>query len=687
MAILDLFRPRRNRASNTPVKRWTAQQWRDIFSIVGGTEGGTRINSAEASFANIGTVFRCVSVLRDAGTIRPQLVDAADEPVNNAKFDEWVNEPFNSMTWEHWLGLILGHIALSGGARLVVTDTENPLWYMPYSLNVCVVSFESGRTYPPSSYRIGTNHYERDRVIEVMPSDPTSLFDAVAPAEASLLAAKTAYQTDRHSSDTLENGATIAAVLMLKQAMPPEQFAEWMTKFRGQAKDTKNSGVIVLDGAEAELHKFGMSLADLRLPELGNMAREEIATAMGVPPALLGDSEARYANFKEQRVTFLEDTLRPRWRLIEGALSQRLVPLFGRGLRLKLVESDSYIARLLWDESAQRIGPIAGMVVTVNEARARLGLADIGPEGDVLWRPFTAMPYKVRPAISPGRALPVDTARAVLSYVRMTRRKDINNRSDAMRAIYWRGFDKLAARFDSENDGTYTAKWRKLFGATTAALQDSARENWEKSGTIPYSREQFDTAQMRVRMAVLPAVWREGMDMAAGQIADITGRARKPDVIRGLAEDIMAKLRARAEHWGAITGDGTFTAVDGLIATGTTEGWTLQQMLDALEAEAMLSPVRAERIARTEVLGTLNEAALDTYAGSGEVAAKEWLAIQDDRTRDEHIEADGQTVGLADGFIVGSETLQFPGDPSGSPGNIINCRCTVLPVLTPAQEE
>jgi SPP1 gp7 family putative phage head morphogenesis protein len=149
----------------------------------------------------------------------------------------------------------------------------------------------------------------------------------------------------------------------------------------------------------------------------------------------------------------------------------------------------------------------------------------------------------------------------------------------------------------------------------------------------------------------------------------------------------MAKLRARAEHWGAITGDGTFTAVDGLIATGTTEGWTLQQMLDALEAEAMLSPVRAERIARTEVLGTLNEAALDTYAGSGEVAAKEWLAIQDDRTRDEHIEADGQTVGLADGFAVGSETLQFPGDPSGSPGNIINCRCTVLPVQTPAQEE
>jgi len=27
------------------------------------------------------------------------------------------------------------------------------------------------------------------------------------------------------------------------------------------------------------------------------------------------------------------------------------------------------------------------------------------------------------------------------------------------------------------------------------------------------------------------------------------------------------------------------------------------------------------------------------------------------------------------------ERLEFPGDPSGSPANVVNCRCTMLPIL------
>jgi len=30
---------------------------------------------------------------------------------------------------------------------------------------------------------------------------------------------------------------------------------------------------------------------------------------------------------------------------------------------------------------------------------------------------------------------------------------------------------------------------------------------------------------------------------------------------------------------------------------------------------------------------------------------------------------------------VDDEELDYPGDPAGSPGNTINCRCTILPVL------
>ena len=693
MGLLDLFRPRQ-RIIEAPVKRWSQMQQADIMSLLSASaEGGKRITTAEGSYANVGTVFRCVTVIRDAGTLPVQLVNAEGKPVPNAKFEAWVAEPFNGMSWEFWLGLMLTQQVISGGSRLVAIDATNPTWLMPYSLNTCGVMFDGAQTYPPKLYKIGSYTFTRDQVIDVTPPDPISLFDAIAPAEAALLSAKTAFQTDRHSSDTLENGAVIAAVLLLKQSMGKERFEEFRANFAAQVKSTKKAGAtIVLDGAEAELHKFGMSLADLALPELGNMSREEIATAMGVPPALLGDSEARFANFKEQRVTFLEDSLRPRWRFIEGGLTLRLLPMLGirgGGLRVKLTESDSYIARLLWDESVARVSPYVGNAVTVNEARARWNLPGIGPKGDMLWRPFTASPYAIGQQAEPARSDTVDAARSVLNFIRKpkalprtTREGEINGRPAEMRATYWRSFDKAATQFEGE----YSGKWEKLLRATKAALIDSARENWEKSGTVPYDRGQFDKASMRARMSVLPAVWREGMDQAEGQIADLLGKSYKPAVMRALVGPIMDRLRARAEHWTEITSDATFKAIDGTLATGTSEGWTLQQVMDAIESEAMLAPARAERIARTEILGTLNEGQLSAYTESGVVSGKEWLSVQDDRTRDAHAEADGQTVDMDEQFDVGGEKLDCPGAADGSPENIINCRCFMLPVVAIGEE-
>jgi hypothetical protein len=37
-------------------------------------------------------------------------------------------------------------------------------------------------------------------------------------------------------------------------------------------------------------------------------------------------------------------------------------------------------------------------------------------------------------------------------------------------------------------------------------------------------------------------------------------------------------------------------------------------------------------------------------------------------------------VGVDETFSVGGEDLEYPGDPNGSPENVIQCRCTVAPV-------
>ena len=58
---------------------------------------------------------------------------------------------------------------------------------------------------------------------------------------------------------------------------------------------------------------------------------------------------------------------------------------------------------------------------------------------------------------------------------------------------------------------------------------------------------------------------------------------------------------------------------------------------------------------------------------------KEWLTARDEKVREAHWAADGQIVRINEPFEVGGEALMWPGDLNGSPGNIINCRCTVNP--------
>jgi hypothetical protein len=88
---------------------------------------------------------------------------------------------------------------------------------------------------------------------------------------------------------------------------------------------------------------------------------------------------------------------------------------------------------------------------------------------------------------------------------------------------------------------------------------------------------------------------------------------------------------------------------------------------------------RAETIARTEVMGAMNQAAT-TYAErlpAGVVSGKEWLSHHDGRTRPEHLAADGQTVPVGIPFQVGGFPMMHPGDPTAPPDEVINCRCAV----------
>lgn len=151
-------------------------------------------------------------------------------------------------------------------------------------------------------------------------------------------------------------------------------------------------------------------------------------------------------------------------------------------------------------------------------------------------------------------------------------------------------------------------------------------------------------------------------EFVARYLADVSNRlVRIPEEVHDLVAGQVAQGAALGEGIPKIR-----DRVDSVLSTSQSPRWAN----------------RATVIARTETIGALNAGRLDAMRAEaeefGEALDKIWLATEDSRTRPTHHAADGQRVPLDTPFIVGTFSLQFPGDPSGPPQEVIQCRCTML---------
>lgn len=113
---------------------------------------------------------------------------------------------------------------------------------------------------------------------------------------------------------------------------------------------------------------------------------------------------------------------------------------------------------------------------------------------------------------------------------------------------------------------------------------------------------------------------------------------------------------------------------------GWTEGGNLSDLKDAVRQafNKEMSFSRARTIARTEVNIAQNTGRYNELRAEG-VKKKQWLTAGDEKVRPSHRDAanDGP-VPMDEPFSNG---LMNPGDPDGPPEEVINCRCTLVPVL------
>ena len=146
--------------------------------------------------------------------------------------------------------------------------------------------------------------------------------------------------------------------------------------------------------------------------------------------------------------------------------------------------------------------------------------------------------------------------------------------------------------------------------------------------------------------------------------------------LRGAEEDLLERV--------FIASQATLNRVDTSIKTLLTEGYQSGKGINyvanlLIKRFDQLQTWEARRIARTEIHNSHNTAVMDTYNEYG-VEYTMWISADDERTRDSHLEINGEIIPVGGTYSNG---LKFPGDTDGPIEEWINCRCSNAPFVLP----
>lgn len=224
-----------------------------------------------------------------------------------------------------------------------------------------------------------------------------------------------------------------------------------------------------------------------------------------------------------------------------------------------------------------------------------------------------------------------------------------------------------------------TRKFRRPFAIEIARAMNEMADGFEVSGEFIAPRGHVEGIERAFEgMAVASALTFANRITAQGKAGGFDFEVKEEFAATMTRIALGYIMREAVRRRITRIADTTRAEVVAVISAGYDEG---------LGARAIASSIRdiipgrsfdrGVRIARTETHGAANFGANEAARETGLPLKKEWLASADERTRQDHADASGQTVGMDEPFDVGGSQLMFPGDPDGPPEQVIQCRCGV----------
>lgn len=532
------------------------------------------------------------------------------------------------------------------------------------------------------------DRYSADEVLWDRYVDPDDPWGALSPIAALLTSIGLGEAARKWQAGSLTGGAMPNLAVVLEGA-DANAVAAATGNIRAALTGAHNAGKAAVLGSPVDsntgkpygvqVHQLSFSAAEVAFLDTVKASNEEIALGLGVPVDLVG-GQRTFNNLAEAHTQFWSDTLLAKAKSTSSEVDRMLLPDPQIQAEFNFDDVDAL------HENRDAVftrwrGVLTSDGCTLNEYREKIGLKPL-TGGDVTWSQWkatvqldTAMqlaaagiggqvtPQRVTVeqvhtppiALTAGRAdAPVDRKAVVTPAEQILREYD-RNEAAGQRAV------KRLAR-DMEKQ--LVARYKKAAKRAGADHEDMALRA-EDQPTDWWNAAEWEAKTYAALLPWLETVWMRAAHLQADGLGYDLG---DPDALLALIE---ARCRDTAKSVTGVTGAALADAVTAGVAAGESTADIAKRITGVCGA---LGGHRAERIARTEVVGGHNQAARWTAIQSNIPGLKRrWMDTDDDRTRASHKRLDGhETEGLYDPYPNG---LMHPGDPNGKPEEVINCRC------------
>ena len=462
---------------------------------------------------------------------------------------------------------------------------------------------------------------------------------------------------------------------------------------------------MVLTGEGSKFEKISQSPTELDFVESRRFLRDSANEHFHIPPEIMGILQnSNRSTIDSAEYLLNKNVLADYLRMFERVINTQLLWEDFDKERKFILHHENNIAEDIAQKLQIANDGLSRGVLTVNDWRIAMGYEADERGGDVYLRSFGSVevPFNSEPIELP-ESEPSQTVE-LPNTEENTEEKELPEKEfEALSKAYEKKYKVLKSEADKERRGkiwkTFDARARsieapfydamqKAFTKQNEAVNNAIKKACEENKDVGTAIENLYNKEMDKKLLhTLAGAFFNGLTVGAEHGLELLNKKG----VKEISEETRRLFNIWIDTYGLNLAkdidDTTKKKLRKALSESIEEGEDLKKRVAKLievsdEMFAEDKKWRAELIARTESCTTMNAGALELYKSEG-IQYKEWISVQDDRTRDAHLLMDGVVVPVTDKFEVPATSqsegafMEYAGDPSAPAGQTCNCRCTI----------